>query len=101
MAKFLRLVNGLPIMLEESATQPVYDESIYYASGLAATTPITLPNGGTYTDASAKDLLVILNDRVVEVVRDFTVVGSGPTFTQIQFNYALNNDSVVRFRKNI
>ena len=101
MGKFLRLINGLPIMQDEAAGVAAYDESIYYSSGLAANTTITLPNSGSYTSASAKDLLIILNDRVVEVTRDFTVIGAGPTYTQIQFVYALSNDSVVRFRKNI
>ena len=78
-----------------------YDESIYYVSGLTANTPITLPNSGNFTDSSAKDLLVVLNDRVVEITRDFTVVGAGPTYTQIQFVYALTNDSVVRFKKGL
>jgi hypothetical protein len=101
MGKFLRLINGLPVMQDEAAGAAAYDESIYYASGLAANTNITLPNSGSYGDSSAKDLLVILNDRVVEVTRDFDVVGAGPTFTQIKFIYDLNDDSVVRFRKNI
>jgi hypothetical protein len=101
MGKFLRLTNGLPVMQEEAATTPAYDESIYYSSGLTANTNITLPNSGSYTSSSAKDLLVILNDRVVEVTRDFDVVGAGPTYIQIKFIYALTNDSIVRFRKNI
>ena len=101
MGKFLRLINGLPIMQDEAGTIPVYDESIYYSSGLAASTPITLPNSGSFTDANAKDLLIIVNDRVVEVTRDYTVVGAGPTYTQIQFGYALTNDTVVRFKKGL
>lgn len=101
MAKFLTLINGLPVLQTESAAQPPYDESIYYATGLVANTNITLPNSGSFADATAKDILVILNDRIVEVTRDFTVVGAGPTYTQIKFIYNLSNDSVVRFRKNI
>lgn len=99
MGKFLRLINGLPVMQDEASTLPPYDESIYYNSGLAANTNITLPNSGSFTDNAAKDLLVILNDRVVEVTRDFDVVGSGPTYTQIKFIYDLTSDSVVRFKK--
>lgn len=101
MAKFLRLINGLPVMQDEAASAPSYDESIYYSSGLTASTAITLPNSGTFSDAAAKDLLVILNDRVAEVTRDFNVIGAGPTYTQISFIYNLSNDSVVRFRKGI
>lgn len=88
-------------MEDEAASLPAYDESIYYSSGLSANTNITLPNSGSFSDASAKDLLVILNDRVVEVTRDFDVVGSGPSYTQIKFIYDLSNNSVVRFRKGI
>lgn len=101
MAKKLQLVNGLPIMMDEAAAGTPYDESIYYSSGLVANTNITLPNSGSFSDSAAKDLLVILNDRVMEVTRDFDVVGAGPTYTQIKFIYNLSNDSVVRFRKNI
>jgi len=101
MAKFLKLVNGIPRMVEVGAGDPAYDESLYYNSGLAANTNITLPNSGSFSDASAKDLLVILNATVVEVTRDFEVVGAGPTYTQIKFIYDLPNDSVVRFKKNI
>ena len=97
MGKFLRLINGLPVM---QAGTP-YDESIYYISGLAANTNITLPNSGSFTDSEAKDLLVILNDRLVEVTLDFDVVGAGPTFTQIKFIYDLTNDSRVRFKQSI
>lgn len=91
----LRLVNGLPTMVA------AYDQSIYYSTGLAASTPITLPSSGSFTSSTAADLIVIVNNRVVEVTRDFSVVGAGPTYTQIQFSYALSNDSVVRFRQNI
>lgn len=101
MGKFLRLINGLPVMQDETAGGAAYDESIYYVSGLTANTNITLPNSGTYTDPSAKDLVVILNDRVVEVTRDFDVVGAGPSYTQIKFIYNLSTNSVVRFRKNL
>jgi len=90
-----KLINGLP-----TAVAP-YDQSIAYPSGLAANTPITLPASGSFTDASANDLLIIYNDLVMEVTRDFTVVGSGPTYTQIQFVFALPNDAKVRFKTNI
>lgn len=101
MGKFLRLINGLPVMQDEAASVPSYDESIYYNSGLAANTPITLPNSGEFASNLAKDILIVLNDRVVEVTRDFTVIGAGPTYTQIEFIYALPNDAVVRFKKGI
>lgn len=100
MAK-LELINGIPQMTSEAAGGSPYDESIYYVSGLTANTNITLPNSGAFTDASAKDILFFINDRAVEVVRDFDVVGAGPTFTQIKFIYDLPVDAVFRAKKNI
>lgn len=91
----LKLINGLPTM------QASYEESIYYSSGLAANTNITLPSSGSFTDASAKDILIICNNTVKEVTRDFDVVGAGPSYTQIKFVYDLPNDSIVHFKMNI
>lgn len=101
MAKFLKLVNGIPVMTDLPGISDPYDESIYYAAGLAANTNITLPNSGDFADSSSKDILIILNDRVVEVTRDFDVVGAGPTYTQIKFIYDLTTNAVVRFKKNL
>ena len=99
MTQTLQLTNGLPVM-----TSGLYSQSIYYASGLTANTTITLPSSGYFLDANAKDILITVNDRVVEFSpdsssRDFIVLGSGPQYTQIQFLYALSNDTVVAFRK--
>jgi hypothetical protein len=92
-AGLMKLVNGLPTMI-----QP-YDQQIFYSTGLAASTAITLPSSGTFHSSTASDLLVILNATVVEVTNDFTVVGSGPNYTQIQFNYALPNASTLIFKQ--
>lgn len=100
MAKFLRLVNGLPTSYDEAGSTP-YDESIYYASGLAANTAITIPNSGSFTDSLAKDLIIIVNDLIRENTVDYEVVGAGPTFTQVRFIYDLPLHSRVRFKKNI
>lgn len=93
----MKLVNGLPTSVA------AYDESISYPTGLAATTPITLPNSGSFLDSAAKDLQVIYNDlnMMVGASADFTVVGAGPTYTQIQFNFALPNNAIVRFKQNL
>lgn len=91
----MKLINGLP-----TSVAP-YDESIAYPAGLAASTPITLPASGSFTNASADDLLIIYNDLVMEVTRDFTVVGAGPVYTQIQFVFALPVDAIVKFKTNI
>lgn len=90
----LKLVNGLPVQ------QAAYDESIAYPTGLVANTNITLPNSQTFSSSSAKDIIVIVNGLEKEVTRDFTVVGAGPTYTQIKFVYDLLNNSVVRFKMN-
>lgn len=100
MSKILTIVNGIPT-LQEVSVGTAYDESIYYESGLAAETPITLPNSGYFTNSSAKDILVIANDLVREITIDFTIVDAGPNYTQIQFNYALPTHSRVRFKQNI
>lgn len=100
MAKKLELIAGIPQMVDEGGGA-AYDESIYYSSGLAANTSITLPNSGSFTSSAAKDLIVIANGTVKEVTRHFTVVGAGPTYTQIQFVYDLTNDTVVQFKRNV
>lgn len=98
----LVLVNGLPTMQAITASTPAaYDQSIYYASGLAASSTITLPSSGSFSSSTAADILIILNDRILEVTRDFTVMGSGPTYTQIQNVYAFTNDSVLRFKSHL
>lgn len=97
MTSVLQLVNGVPTMV----TIDSYDESIYYASGLTANSTITLPNSGSFTSPSAKDIIIIINKRVVEVGRDFNVLGAGPTYTQIENLYALPNDTVINFKQNI
>lgn len=99
MAQVLQLVNGVPTMV--SLADNAYDESIYYASGLSASSTITLPNSGSFESADAKDIIITINKRVVEVTRDFTVVGAGPTYTQISNVYALPNDSVINFKRDI
>ena len=76
-----------------------YDESIYYNTGLSASSTITIPNSKTFSDSNAADVIIILNKQVLEVTRDFTIVGGGPTYTQIQNSYAFPNDSVLRFKK--
>lgn len=97
MTKVLQLINGVPTTIEINSP---YDESIYYSSGLAASTTITLPNSGSFTSSTAKDILIIVNKRVVEIDRDFNVIGGSP-YTQIEFIYTLPNDTVVNFKQGI
>lgn len=91
----MKLINGLPTSVA------AYSESISYPSGLTAGTTITLPNSGSFLDAAAKDLLVIYNDLSMEVTRDFTVVGAGPTYTQIQMTFNIPVDGKLTFKQNI
>lgn len=99
MATILRLVNGYPTTIQTASE--AYDQSINYASGLAANTTITLPSSGSFQNASANDLFVIYNNMLQTVTTDFTVVGSSAPYTQIQFTFALPNNSTVRFKQNI
>lgn len=101
MVQFLKLVNGLPVMSTVGGVAAPYDKSTYFASGLAANTPISLPSSGSYNDSNAADLMVIYNDLLMEGGRDFSVVGAGPVYTQVQFLYDLGNDSVVRFKQGL
>lgn len=88
----LKLVNGLPTTINP------YTGSINYPSGLAANTPLTLPSSGSFSKADGSDILVVVNSQVKEITRDYVTVGSAP-YTQIQFNYALPNDTTVRFQQ--
>ena len=107
MAKFLRLINGIPRMLEESASSiTTYDDYIdVVASGASndneinvadasAGMNITLPNGGTY---SGIELKVYLNGTILEDVFDYAYVGSG-TRTAVNFTFDLEVDDRIKFR---
>ena len=100
MANFLQLVNGIPTMVEVPGSTP-YNESTYLASATVANTSLFLPNSGIFSDSDAKDILIIVNKRVVEVTRDFTVQGAGPTYNEIKFIYDLPVDTVVNFIKGV
>lgn len=96
MANFLRLSNGLPRSFPESSSLTIYDQSLaVVASGATSGqingpvitgTSITLPGGQTYTGA---ELQIYLNGDRVEVVFDYTYVGSGSGKTQVQFTFDL------------
>jgi len=104
MAKFLRLVNGVPRMVDESASPTIYDESIDVVSGtpgageiqgpVSAGTPVTLPSSKTY---DSEELEVWLNNVRLEVVADYNYEGSTPR-TQVSFTFNLEVGDVVRFR---
>ena len=96
MAKFVRIVNGIPRMLEESSSPvSIYDETITVgAGGITTGTPITLPSSKTYTGA---ELNVHWNGQLVEDVLDYSWVGTAPR-TQISFTFDLVEGDMIRFR---
>lgn len=106
MGKFLRLVNGVPRMIDESGTPTIYDESLnVVASGAGAGEideadaetgdPITLPSAQTY---EALELEVWLNNFRMEDIADYNYVGAGPARTQIAFTFDLVAGDTIKFR---
>lgn len=99
MSQRLELVNGLPVMKDLS--EDAYDESQIFNSGLSSGSTITIPNGKTFNNSDASDVIITFNQKVVEVTRDLVVLGLGPTYTQIQTVYDLPDNCVVRFKKTV
>jgi hypothetical protein len=95
MAKFLRLVNGVPRMAEESASQTIYDETLSVNTTIASGTPISLPSAETY---EGDELEVRLNGIRLDVVADYNYVGAGPSRTQITMTFELIDGDELRFR---
>lgn len=95
MGLFLRLSNGFPRSFSEASSITIYDQRLtVVASGatgnqingpVSAGTSITLPASGTYVGL---ELQVYLNGDRLEVVADYTYVGTGAK-TQIQFTFGL------------
>jgi len=105
MGRFLRIINGMPRMADESSSPSIYDEYIdIVASGAGANEidvddgetgdPITLPDSGTY---EGNELEIYLNGNRMEDVADYNWLGSG-TRTQISFTFDLEVGDRVRFR---
>lgn len=88
--------------IDQTISTPVYDEELYFASGLAANTSITLPNNTRDSNApqffapAAGFLQVYLNQLYKSQggSADWVAIDS----QHISFNYALPNDSRVHFR---
>lgn len=95
MAKKLALVNGIPRMIDESASPTIYDQSTTITGGgLNTGSPLTLPSSQTYDSA---ELEVYLNDIRLDSVVDYAYVGATPR-TQVSFTFDLEDDDIVRFR---
>ena len=107
MGKFLRLINGIPRMVEESTSPTIYDEDLtVVASGasgeneinLADTTtgtPITLPKGGTYL---SNDIEIHLNGKLVHLLEDYNYVGPEGVRTQVSFTFDMEVGDIISFR---
>lgn len=106
MAKKLALINGLPRMVDESASPVIYDDYLkVVASGASGANEInladvetgdniTLPNSGSY---EGEELEVYLNGDRLQDVFDYNYVGSG-TKTQISMTFDLEVNDILRFR---
>ena len=105
MGKFLRLVNGVPKMMDEAAGGvTIYDESLVVVSGtpgageiqapITTGTPITLPSSQTYDSA---ELEVYLNGQRIDSVYDYNYEGDTPR-TQISMTFDLEVGDILRFR---
>jgi len=93
LAKFLKLVNGIPRMVETITS--IYDETYTVSGTITTGTAITLPASETYTDVELK---VYLNGVFLEPVLDYNYVSSPPR-TQIQMTFDLVDTDLLRFKK--
>lgn len=101
MAKKLALVNGVPRMVDESASPTIYDETlVVVASGagvgeingpISTGTPVTLPSGKTYT---ADELEVYLDGDRLKSVFDY----NHNSTTTVTFTFEIVVGDVIRFR---
>jgi len=100
MAKFLRLVNGVGRSFNESASSPIYDETIEIVASspssgqslpITSGSPVTLPASQTYT---GEELQIFLNGNYLEDVIDYTFTSS----TQVTFTFDLEVGDKLRFR---
>lgn len=99
MATRLKLVNGLPFMVNDTVP---YDATLTVVGGTPGTNQInivdaggaiTLPNSKTYTDA---DLQVFLNNNRLYLTTDYNYVGSGAR-TQISLTFGLEVGDLLGF----
>lgn len=101
MAKKLALVDGIPRMVDESATPTIYDTTVTVVSSgaganevngpLSAGSPVTLPDSKTYT---GDELEVYLDGERLIPVFDYTHDSS----TTVAFTFELLVGDRLRFR---
>ena len=105
MGKFLRLINGVPRMEEESSLGAIQEGTLRVVASspgsgeivgpIAANTSITLPNSIEYTDA---DLNIFFDGQKLIPTLDYTYVGTAPR-TQVQFTFELLVGDLLFFEK--
>lgn len=83
-------------MIDESASSPIYDESVNIVGTVTTGTPYTLPNSGDY---EGEELEIMLDGQVMDSGSDYNFVGAGPTRTQVSFTFDLLAGDRLRFRK--
>jgi len=92
MGKFLRLVNGIPRMLDQEYQDEARLTVVGSSPGpnqilgpIPPNTPITIPGSITYTD---NDLNIYLNRQRLIPFVDYSYVGTPPR-TQVSFTFQL------------
>lgn len=105
MARVLSLITGIPRMVDESSSIPIYDQRIeIVASGptgnqlvgpITSGTAVSLPLGQSYT---ATELEVDFRGQLLKPIYDYNYVGAGPTRTQVSFTFDLLVGDSIDFR---
>jgi len=101
MAKKLALVQGIPRMVDESATPSIYDETLTVVSSgagageingpISAGTPVSLPNSRAYT---GDELEIYLDGDRLYPAMDYNYSSS----TEVEFTFEMKAGDVLRFR---
>lgn len=94
MGKVLRIVNGIPRQVDESASPVIYDEVVTINTTITTGTSLTLPSSRTYDSA---ELEIYLNTQRLVPLVDYNYVGSVPR-TQVSFTFDLLNTDRIRYR---
>jgi hypothetical protein len=93
--KFLRIVNGVARMVNESSSTPIYEQELVIGSTVSSGSPVTIPNSETYTDL---DLEVYLGGQRMDPGSDYQYVSTPPR-TQVTFTFDLVAGDIIIFRK--
>jgi len=94
MGRVLKLVNGVPRQVDESASPTIYDEVSSINTTITTGTSVTLPSSRTY---DSQELEVYLGVTRLIPLEDYNYVGSVPR-TQVSFTFDLVDGDKIRFR---